>query len=152
MKKILAAAALAAVLLPRPVLAFDWSDLDPFNRNSDVRNGLRSWDPTTARWYRGSVGTVASRLGSQTGKNPYLIWSAQRDGWTMGKCRTVGAGAVLTTAMLYSAAICEATTVEPVSATVCTGIVTAAGSVIVEATCTQLCHDRHLLDCRGNQP
>jgi hypothetical protein len=122
-------------------------DLDPLNRHGGIRQTLREHDPLTAAGHLKV--RVVNRVGMAVASNPEFRETARREGWTLSKCRVAGAGLAVTIAGFQGAVICAACVAgEPVSATACTGLVIGAGTTITEIACTQLCHDRHLLDCK----
>lgn len=72
---------------------------------------------------------------------------AKREGWNKTNCVVVGSGAILLPAATYIAPACAA------SGFITAGIgvpacVTSVSGAIVAATCTQLCTDRQLSDCK----
>jgi hypothetical protein len=123
-----------------------WRDADPFNRNGGLRRGLRHMDPS--QWFNRHRTRLVNRVAYAVANTDVVKDKAERDGWTKNSCRAVGGGIITTVAGFQSAAICAAFVAgEPVSATTCVGLVLGAGATLVEATCTQLCHDGHLRDC-----
>ena len=72
---------------------------------------------------------------------------AIRDGWTKQTCLKVGTPPILLASAVYITPICTAAGVSTVGWGV-PACVTAITGTIVTAVCTQLCHDRILLDCK----
>ena len=74
-----------------------------------------------------------------------VIAAAERGGWTSGNCSGVGGGVIGATIIIYGGKICAGTTV---GAAPCMAAVSVGAAALVQGVCTQLCHDRHLLDCK----
>jgi hypothetical protein len=72
---------------------------------------------------------------------------AERDGWNTTNCAVVGSGAILLPAATYIAPACAASGFITGGMGVPACVTTVSGA-IVAATCTQLCTDRHLSDCK----
>jgi hypothetical protein len=70
---------------------------------------------------------------------------ANNDGWTKASCYVAASGFVTAAAAGYSAAICS---VMNVAAPACIAFLAASGPALVAVTCSQLCTDGHLADCK----
>jgi hypothetical protein len=121
------------------VARFRWKDLDPFNRDSAVRDIARSLDPSQmrAKVTRNVAVTLASDGSIQH----------QVRGWTQDRCRGSLAAIALPIVAIKAVTLCGAM-VEPISIGACITAVGTCTAGIVDATCTQLCHDHHLRDCK----
>lgn len=99
------------------------------------------WDSVKDGYMNNVVNSVA--------KNDTVIHAAERDGWTKSNCRVSGTGIIGLTAQFYSSPICAAAgvTTAGVGAPYCIAFIAASSALIAEGVCTQLCHDKHLLDC-----
>lgn len=87
--------------------------------------------------------TIIQNMASAIAGNPQVQDEAK--GWTTATCAIVGAGTIDAVKAAYSVPICAALSV---AAAGCATFVVASGTVIVGATCAQLCTDKHLADCQ----
>ena len=88
---------------------------------------------------------LVKEMANAVASDPNIVTQAK--GWTSGECRVVGYGAITATILLYSQPIC--TLIAPgVGNYACATALGAAETAIVEATCAQLCTDKHLSDCQ----
>lgn len=147
MRKFVAAAVMFIAVSEPATARFRWRDLDPMNRNSKVRAGLRRIDPTMA--FRRVKENAYNNLASAVAEDADFREEVEAKGWTTDKCKAAGLGIALPLITLKGAGICAAVTVgEPVALTACISAVAAGTAGIVEIACTQLCHDHHLRDCQ----
>ncbi len=147
MRKFVAAAAMLLAVSEPATARWRWRDLDPMNRNSKVRAGLRRIDPTAA--FRRVKDNAYSGLASAVAEDSGFREEAESKGWTTGSCKAAGLGVALPLITLKGASICASVTVgEPIALTACISAVAAGTAGIVEIACTQLCHDHHLRDCQ----
>lgn len=75
---------------------------------------------------------------------------SQSGGWDKDSCTRVAGGTIVAVSMVYGAGICSLVGVSTAGTgvTPCTIFLGSAGAVLTTATCTQLCHDHQLRDCK----
>lgn len=83
-------------------------------------------------------------------KEAGLEVKAEREGWTKSSCDNLAVGITGTIVVFKSAAICSwmAGAGTPLVGAACAGAVGGMIGTVSATVCIQLCHDRHLLDCK----
>ena len=97
--------------------------------------------PSPSDLINGLVHDIAQKIARE------LSTKAERDGWNKTNCAVVGSGAILLPAATYIAPACAGSGFITAGMGVPTCVASVSGA-IVAATCTQLCSDKRLADCK----
>ena len=94
---------------------------------------------------------LVNQMGKAIGRDSRVKAQAEEKGWTSASCRRNGNYLFGTIGLIYQTPMCTAVGAG-VGTAACYAYLASQAVGITEIACTQLCHDKHLKDCKSSRP